>query len=184
MPKNDSKKAVEMLKKEGIECVMLTGDNNITARSVASMIGIDEVCASVSPADKEKYVRKYQDDGKKVAMCGDGINDSPALARANIGIAVSKGTDIALESADIILMHSDVISVPRAVALSKATISNIKLSLFWALLYNTLGIPVAAGILFPAFGIVLSPMIGAAAMSLSSVCVVTNALRLKKFKYN
>ena len=141
------------------------------------------MCASVSPSQKEEYVKKYQVGGKKVAMCGDGINDSPALARANVGISVSKGTDIALETSDVILMHSDVYSVPFAIALSRATISNIKLSLFWALLYNSLGIPVAAGILYPAFGIVLNPMLGALAMSLSSICVVLNALRLRKFRF-
>lgn len=182
--KDDSKKSIEKLIDLGIHPVMITGDNEITARAIADSIGIKDVCASVSPAQKEEYVRKYQEDGSKVAMCGDGINDSPALARADVGISVSKGTDIALETSDVILMHSDVYSVPRAIALSRATISNIKLSLFWALLYNTLGIPIAAGVLFPAFGIVLNPMIGAAAMSLSSVCVVLNALRLKKFKFN
>ncbi len=182
--KPDSKKAVDALKSMGVNCVMITGDNEITAKAIADKIGISEVCASVSPDEKEKYVRKYIDDGKTVAMCGDGINDSPALARADVGISVSKGTDIAIEAADIILMHSDVYSVPRAIALSRATISNIKLSLFWALLYNSLGIPIAAGVLFPAFGITLNPMIGAAAMSLSSICVVLNALRLRKFKYN
>ncbi len=183
-PKNDSKAAVEKLNGMGIKTVMITGDNEITARAIANMTGISEICASVSPSEKEEYVRKYQSDNNVVAMCGDGINDSPALARANVGISVSKGTDIALETSDVILMHSDVYSVPRAIALSKATISNIKLSLFWALLYNTLGIPIAAGILYPAFGIMLNPMIGAAAMSLSSICVVLNALRLKKFKFN
>ncbi len=182
--KDDSKDAVERLEDLGIKSVMLTGDNEITAKAVAKRIGIDEVCASVTPSQKEEYVRKYQQNGRKVAMCGDGINDSPALARANVGISVSKGTDIALETSDVVLMHSDVYSVPRAIALSRATISNIKLSLFWALLYNSLGIPVAAGVLFPTFGIVLNPMIGAAAMSLSSICVVLNALRLKKFKFN
>ena len=182
--KEDSKKAISKLTEMGIKTVMLTGDNEITAKAIAQKIGISEVCASVSPSEKEEYVRKYQNGGDKVAMCGDGINDSPALARANVGISVSKGTDIALETSDVILMHSDVYSVPRAIALSKATISNIKLSLFWALLYNTLGIPIAAGVLYPAFGIVLNPMLGAAAMSLSSICVVLNALRLKKFKFD
>ncbi len=182
--KDDSKDAVEKLEALGINSVMLTGDNEITAKAIAVRVGINEVCASVTPSQKEEYVRKYQQNGSKVAMCGDGINDSPALARADVGISVSKGTDIALETSDVILMHSDVYSVPRAIALSRATISNIKLSLFWALLYNSLGIPVAAGVLYPAFGIVLNPMIGAAAMSLSSICVVLNALRLKKFKFN
>lgn len=183
-PKDDSKKAIERLTLMGIKSVMITGDNEITASAIAKDIGISEVCASVSPSQKEQYVRKYQEGGFKVAMCGDGINDSPALARANVGISVSKGTDIALETSDVILMHSDVYSVPKSIALSKATISNIKLSLFWALLYNSLGIPIAAGVLYPAFGIVLNPMLGAAAMSLSSICVVLNALRLKRFKFD
>lgn len=182
--KDDSKKAIEKLSAMGVKTVMLTGDNEITAKAIAQKIGISEVCASVSPSEKEQYVRKYQQGTNKVAMCGDGINDSPALARANVGISVSKGTDIALETSDVILMHSDVYSVPYAIALSRATISNIKLSLFWALLYNSLGIPIAAGVLYPSFGIVLNPMIGAAAMSLSSICVVLNALRLKKFKFD
>jgi len=182
--KEDSKIAIKALKNLSVRCIMITGDNEITANTVAKELDIDEVCASVTPDEKEKYVRKYKDSGQKVAMCGDGINDSPALARADVGISMSKGTDIAIEAADIILMHSDVYSVPRAIALSKATISNIKLSLFWALLYNSLGIPVAAGVLYPMFNITLNPMIGAAAMSLSSICVVINALRLRLFKFN
>lgn len=183
IPKRDSAMAVKKLSDMNITTVMITGDNEITARTIGNKIGISEVCASVSPSQKEEYVKKYQAGGKKVAMCGDGINDSPALARSNVGISVSKGTDIALETSDVILMHSDVYSVPFAIALSRATISNIKLSLFWALLYNSLGIPVAAGILYPAFGIVLNPMLGALAMSLSSICVVLNALRLRNFRF-
>ena len=183
-PKQDSKKAIDKLLSMGIKPVMITGDNEITAKTIGEKVGISEVCASVSPSQKEEYVRKYQGGGNKVAMCGDGINDSPALARANVGISVSKGTDIALETSDVILMHSDVYSVPKAIALSRATISNIKISLFWALLYNSLGIPVASGILYPAFGIVLNPMLGALAMSLSSICVVLNALRLRKFRFD
>lgn len=182
--KEDSKKSIKALQNMKISCIMVTGDNEITAKAVANELGLDGVYASVSPADKEMLVRKYKDEGKIVAMCGDGINDSPALVSANTGISVSKGTDIAIEAADVILMNSDVYSVPRAIALSKATLSNIKLSLFWALLYNTLGIPVAAGVLYPLFGITLNPMIGAAAMSLSSVCVVINALTLRKFKFD
>ena len=162
---------------------MITGDNAITARAIAKELGIDEVCASVTPETKEKLVREHQEKYGIITMCGDGINDSPALARADIGISLSQGTDIAIESADVILMNSDVYSVPRAISLSRATISNIKLSLFWALFYNTLGIPIAAGLLYPIWGITLNPMIGAAAMSLSSICVVLNALRLKNFKY-
>ena len=183
-PKSDSAKAIEKLHSMAVKCVMITGDNEITARAIANKLGIDEVCASVSPLQKEEYVRKYQATEKHVSMCGDGINDAPALARANVGISVSKGTDIALETSDVILMNSDIYSLPRAIALSRSTISNIKLSLFWALLYNSLGIPVAAGLLYPAFGIVLNPMLGAFAMSLSSICVVLNALRLKKFNFD
>ena len=182
--KEDSKMAIEKLNSLGVKSVMITGDNEITAKAVADSIGISEVCASVSPAEKGKYVEAYQKNSNKVAMCGDGINDSLALAMANVGISMSKGTDIALETSDVILMHSDVYSLPRAIALSRATILNIKLSLFWALLYNCLGIPIAAGVLYPAFGIVLNPMLGAFAMSLSSICVVLNALRLKRFKFD
>ncbi len=182
-PRADSKSAIDKLKEFGIKSVMITGDNELTAKAIADEVGIDEVCAKVSPSEKEQYVKKYQNDTSKVAMCGDGINDSPALARADVGISVSKGTDTALETSDVILMHNDVYSVPRAIALSKSTISNIKLSLFWALLYNCIGIPVAAGVLYPMFGITLSPMIGAAAMSLSSICVVLNALRLLNFSF-
>lgn len=182
--KSDSKAAIDALKKQNVRSVMITGDNEITANAIAKSIGIDEVCSSVSPDEKEKYVRKYMEGGNVVAMCGDGINDSPALARADIGISVSKGTDIAIEAADIILMHSDMYSVPKTIALSRATITNIKVSLFWALLYNSLGIPIAAGVLYPMFGITLNPMIGAAAMSISSICVVINALTLRRFKFN
>ena len=184
IPKEDSKAAVSKLKELDITSVMITGDNEITAKAIAKSIGIDKVCASVTPEQKEEYVRKFREKYGVVAMCGDGINDSPALASADVGISLSKGTDIAIETADVILMHSDTYSVPRAIALSRSVISNIKLSLFWALLYNTLGIPIAAGVFYPLFGIELNPMIGAAAMSLSSICVVLNALRLKKFKFD
>ena len=182
-PKPDSKKAIEKLKNLGIKSVMITGDNELTAHAIAGEIGISEVCASVSPSQKEEIVRQFKTFGK-VAMCGDGINDSPALARANVGISVSKGTDIAIETSDVILTNSDVYSVPKAISLSRATIKNIKLSLFWALLYNSLGIPIAAGVLYPIAGIIMNPMIGALAMSLSSICVVLNALRLNSFKFN
>lgn len=182
VPKSDSKKACDKLKELGIKTLMLTGDNPITANAVAKQIGISDVAASLSPADKEAHVRKYKENGETVVMLGDGINDSPALALANVGVSVSKGTDIALETSDVILMNSDVYSLVKAIEISKATIRNIKISLFWALLYNCIGIPIAAGVLFPAFGILLNPMIGAAAMSLSSVCVALNALRLKTIK--
>ena len=142
----------------------------------------DAVIADVLPADKERHVRELQDKGHKVAMVGDGINDSPALARADVGLAIGAGTDIAKEGADVILMHSDLLDVGRAIELSRAVIRNIKQDLFWALFYNAIGIPLAAGVFYPLLGWQLSPMFGAAAMSLSSVCVVTNSLRLRGFR--
>ena len=181
--KPGSKKAITALKDMGIDSVMTTGDNPITANEIAKELGIQKVCASVTPENKEEMVRHYKAKGF-VAMCGDGINDSPALASADIGISLSKGTDIAIEAADVILINNDIYSIPRAIALSRAALTNIKLSLFWALLYNTLGIPIAAGLFYPIWGITLSPMIGAAAMSLSSICVVLNALRLRYFKFD
>ena len=183
-PKEDSKKAIEALKTMSVESVMLTGDNEICAKAISSQIGIDTVYASVSPTQKENYVKEYQMSGKHVAMYGDGINDSPALASANTGISHSDGTDIALETSDCVLLKNDVYSLIRAIKISRETIKNIKISLFWALFYNTLGIPLAAGLFYPAFGIILNPMIGAAAMSLSSICVVLNALRLKRIKFD
>ena len=161
---------------------MLTGDNQQTAQAIASTVGIERVFASVLPDGKESVVRQLQQEGKRVAMVGDGINDAPALVRADVGMAIGAGTDIAIEAADIILMRSDLHEVPTAIQLSKATLRNIKQNLFWALFYNSLGIPLAAGIFFPLFGWTLSPMFAAAAMSLSSVFVVTNALRLKRFQ--
>ena len=180
--KSTSKKAIEALKNSGIDVIMLTGDNVVTANAVKEETGVRKVIAEVKPEDKEEEIRKLQNMGKKVAMVGDGINDAPALMRADVGIAVGAGTDVAIESADIVLMKSDLISVVRAIELSHATIKNIKQNLFWAFFYNTMGIPVAAGVLYPLFSIKLSPMLGAAAMSLSSVFVVTNALRLRFFK--
>ena len=161
---------------------MLTGDNNKTAKAIASSLDVDEVISDVLPADKESVIRKLQDQNKKVMMVGDGINDAPALMRADIGVAIGAGTDIAMDSADVVLMKSSLLDVNTAIDLSKSVIRNIKMNLFWAFFYNILGIPVAAGIFYPAFGLRLSPMIGSAAMSLSSVCVVTNALRLRFFK--
>ena len=166
----------------GVKTVMLTGDNELTARAIAARVGVSDVIADVLPADKERHVRELQEHGGIVAMVGDGINDSPALARANAGIAIGTGTDVAKEGADIVLMKSDPLDVPRAIELSRAVIRNIKQDLFWALFYNTLLIPLAAGALYPLLGWQLTPMFGAAAMSLSSVCVVSNALRLKGFK--
>ena len=159
---------------------MVTGDNQIVADSIGKQSGVDKVIAGVLPQDKEKEVRSIQSKGKQVAFVGDGINDSPALASANVGIAIGSGTDIAIESADIVLIKSDLTDVDTAIDLSKKTINNIKLSLFWAFFYNVISIPVAAGLFYLSFGIKLNPMIGAAAMSLSSICVCLNALRLKK----
>ena len=161
---------------------MLTGDNGLTARAIADQVGIGEVHADVLPQDKERHVRELQQAGESVAMVGDGVNDSPALARADVGIAVGAGADIAAESADVVLMRSDLLDVTRAIELSRATMRNIKQDLFWALFYNSVGIPLAAGVFYPLLGWQLSPMFGAAAMSLSSICVVTNALRLRGFR--
>ena len=159
-----------------------TGDNEVTARAIQKEVGVDEVIAGVLPAQKEEKVAQFKEGGHTVAMVGDGINDAPALARAEVGIAIGAGTDVAIESADVVLMKNDLFDVVRAIRLSKAVIRNIKQNLFWAFFYNSIGIPLAAGVLYPAFGIKLNPMFGAAAMSLSSICVVSNALRLKGVK--
>ena len=182
--KETSAEAVTALRSLGVDVRMLTGDNRVTAEAIARRVGLtsEQVIADVLPADKERHVRELQDAGSKVAMVGDGINDSPALARADVGLAIGAGADIAKEGADVVLMRSDLMDVARAIELSRATIRNIKQDLFWALFYNGIGIPLAAGVFFPLTGWQLSPMFGAAAMSLSSVCVVSNALRLKSFK--
>lgn len=180
--KPTSARAIESLQKLGVRTVMLTGDNELTAQAIARRVGVTEVIADVMPADKESLVRELQDEGQTVAMVGDGINDSPALARADVGIAIGAGADVAKEGADIVLMRSDLLDVARAIELSRVVIRNIKQDLFWALFYNSLGIPLAAGVLYPLLGWQLSPMFGAAAMSLSSLCVVGNALRLRGFK--
>ena len=180
--KPTSRQAIAELKAMGIDVVMLTGDNRRTAEAIRRQLGLDRVVAQVLPQDKEREVRALQQDGHRVAMVGDGINDAPALARADVGVAIGAGTDIALESADIVLMKSDLLDVVSAIQLSKAVIRNIKMNLFWAFFYNSVGIPLAAGVFYSVLGWKLNPMFGAAAMSLSSVCVVSNALRLKFFK--
>lgn len=182
--KPTSKAAIEALRRLGVSAVMLTGDNRTTAEAIGREVGLtgDSVIADVLPADKERHVRELQGAGHKVAMVGDGINDSPALARADVGLAIGTGADIAKEGADVVLMHSDLLDVGRAIELSRAVIRNIKQDLFWALFYNGIGIPLAAGVFYPLTGWQLSPMFGAAAMALSSVCVVSNALRLRGFR--
>lgn len=179
--KPTSRAAIEEMKRMGLEVVMLTGDNACTAQAIQKEVGADRVVAEVLPQDKETEIRRLQQQGKKVAMVGDGINDAPALARADVGIAIGAGTDIAIESADLVLMKNDLLDVAGAVQLGHAVIRNIKQNLFWALFYNAICIPVAAGVFYPWLGIKLSPMLGALAMSFSSVFVVTNALRLRFF---
>lgn len=180
--KPESKIAIENLKKQKKEVIMITGDNKLVAESIAKEVGISKVISEVLPQDKEKEVSKLQKSGRKVAFVGDGINDSPALVKADVGLAIGSGTDIAIESADVVLMKNSLLEVDTAIALSRSVIRNIKMNLFWAFFYNIIGIPVASGVFFLNFGLKLNPMIGATAMSLSSVCVVTNALRLRYFK--
>ncbi len=180
--KPTSKAAIAQMKGMGLDVLMLTGDNKTTAQAIADLVGVSGFVAEVLPQDKEKQIRKLQEEGKKVAMIGDGINDAPALARADVGVAIGAGTDIAIESADVVLVKSDLMDVPGMVQLSRAVIRNIKQNLFWALIYNTVGIPLAAGAFYALLGWKLNPMFAAAAMSLSSVSVVSNALRLKFFK--
>ena len=180
--KPSSRAAVDELQKLGVQVTLLTGDNKATAQSIAAELGVQDVVAEVLPQDKERVVREKQEQGRKVAMIGDGINDAPALARADVGIAIGAGTDVAIASADVVLMKSDLMDAVDAIRLSRQTMRNIRQNLFWAFFYNCIGIPIAAGVLWLPLGLKLSPMIGAAAMSLSSVCVVSNALRLKFFK--
>ena len=179
--KEDSPAAIAALRNMGIRVVMLTGDNERTARAIGRQAGVDEVIAGVLPEGKENVIRTLQKKGK-VAMVGDGINDAPALTRADIGIAIGAGTDVAIDAADVVLMKSQLSDVPAAIRLSRATLRNIHENLFWAFFYNVIGIPLAAGVWIPLFGWTLNPMFGAAAMSLSSFCVVSNALRLNLFK--
>lgn len=178
--KETTPEAVRQLHAEKIRIVMLTGDNRATADTVAAQLNIDEVIAEVLPDEKAKTVKRFQDEGRLVAMAGDGINDAPALALAQVGIAMGTGTDVAMESAGVTLVKGDLTGIVRARKLSRATMANIKQNLFFAFIYNSLGVPVAAGVLYPWFGIRLSPVIAAAAMSFSSVSVITNALRLRR----
>ena len=180
--KPTSAAAVKEMKDLGLNVVMLTGDSARTAEAIRKQAGIQTVVAEVLPDGKEKEIRRLQEEGHRVAMVGDGVNDAPALARADVGLAIGAGTDVAIESADIVLMKNDLRDVATAVRLSRAVIRNIRQNLFWALCYNSLGIPLAAGVFYAALHWKLNPMFGAAAMSLSSVCVVTNALRLRFFK--
>lgn len=180
--KPEAIETIKELKNRGYHVGMITGDNKLTAQAIGKEAGIDIIFAEVTPEEKYLKVKELQEQGRNVAMVGDGINDSPALVQANIGIAIGGGTDIAMESADIVLMKRDLKDVLVAMELSHAVIKNIKENLFWAFIYNTVGIPVAAGVLYPLTGHLLNPMIAGAAMAMSSVSVVTNALRLKKFK--
>jgi Cu+-exporting ATPase len=180
--KDSTQEAIHLLHEAGIKIVMLTGDSRATAETVGRKLGLDEVVAGVLPADKAETIRKLQAAGKIVAMAGDGINDAPALAQAQVGIAMGTGTDVAIESAGITLLKGDLRGIARARRLSRATMSNIRQNLFLAFIYNALGVPVAAGVLYPFFGWLLSPMIAAAAMSLSSVSVIGNALRLRRVR--
>jgi len=180
--KDTTPSAIRELKKQGIRIVMLTGDNQGTAAEIAQLLGIDEFQAEVLPAQKAEIVKSLQQEGRIVAMAGDGINDAPALAQANVGIAMGTGTDIAIESAGITLLKGDLEGILRARKLSRATMRNIRQNLFFAFLYNSIGVPIAAGVLYPFFGVLLSPILAAAAMSFSSVSVITNSLRLRNVK--
>ena len=174
--------AIRALHAAGVRIVMLTGDSRTAAAAVARTLGIDEVEAEVSPEGKGEVVKRLRREGRKVAMAGDGINDAPALAAADVGVAMGTGTDVAMESAGVTLVKGDLMGLARARTLSRATMRNIRQNLLWAFGYNSIGVPIAAGVLYPFFGLLLSPMIAAAAMSFSSVSVITNALRLRKLK--
>jgi Cu+-exporting ATPase len=181
--KKDSAQAVQRLKNQGLRIIMVTGDNQITAHAIAKQAGITEVRAQVLPQDKAAIVKELQDQGEIVGMVGDGINDAPALAQANVGLAIGTGTDVAIESADVVILQGSLLKVPEVIELSKATVINIKQNLMGAFFYNTISIPVAAGLLYPLFGVLLNPMIAGAAMAMSSVTVVTNANRLRWKKF-
>ncbi len=180
--KDSAREAIVELRKKGLEIVMLTGDNRVTASAVAKQLGISQIKAEVLPEGKNAVIKEFQDAGNIVAMAGDGINDAPALAAADVGIAMGTGTDVAMESADITLIKGDLRGIVRARKLSRAVMANIRQNLFFAFVYNVLGVPIAAGILYPFFGLLLSPMIASAAMTFSSVSVIVNALRLRNVK--
>ena len=180
--KMSTPEAIRLLRDEGLRVVMVTGDSRTTAEAVARTLGLDDVIAEVQPADKAEVVKRLQGEGRVVAMAGDGVNDAPALAQANVGIAMGTGTDVAMESADVTLVKGDLRAIVRARRLSRATMRNIRQNLVWAFLYNALGVPIAAGLLYPVLGVLLSPMIASAAMSLSSVSVIANALRLRRVR--
>ena len=178
--KETTREAIEALHRDGIKVVMLTGDNRTTAEAVAKAVGIDQIEADVLPDQKAAVVKRLQASGERVAMAGDGINDAPALAQADVGIAMGTGTDVAMESAGVTLVKGDLRGIVRARRLSRATMSNIRQNLFFAFIYNVLGVPIAAGVLYPFVGLLLSPMIASAAMTFSSVSVISNALRLRR----
>jgi P-type E1-E2 ATPase len=179
--KETSHEAISELRRMGIEVIMLTGDNPRTAKVIASQVGIDRYIAEVLPENKAKEVARLQAEGRKVAMIGDGVNDAPALAQADVGIAIGSGTDVAMETGDIVLIRSDLLDAVAAIQLSRRTMTKIRQNLFWALGYNSAGIPIAAGVLYPFFHVLLNPIVAAAAMAMSSVSVVTNALLLKRY---
>jgi Cu+-exporting ATPase len=180
--KNSTLEAIQALHKEGVRIVMLTGDSRTTAEAVAKKLAIDEIRAEVLPEQKREIVKMLQSDGRMVAMAGDGVNDAPALAQAHVGIAMGTGTDVAMESAGVTLVKGDLRGIAKARRLSRATMRNIRQNLFFAFIYNVVGVPIAAGVLYPFFGILLSPIIASAAMTFSSVSVIANALRLRKIK--